>query len=76
MDKESVTSPVSDEELVEKWYNVIVSYKRHKTLHIDEIVRQFLLEADCLIDALEMHFLILKYGPGNAKKLLNISQMT
>ena len=48
------------------WYAVIISSKQRKTLkHIDEIVRQFLVDADLPVDILEIGFLMPKYGSGN-----------
>ena len=65
MDKvlETVFPPVFQEELIRKWYAVIVSSVRK--LYIDKIVQQFLVDADCPVDALEMRSLMPNYGSGN-----------
>ena len=61
----SVSLPVPEEELIGRWYAVIVNSKKRKTLYIAKVVRRFLLEANGPVDCLEMCFLMPKYGSGD-----------
>ena len=56
---------VTDEELIGKWYAVIVRLKRRKTLYIAKIMHLCLIDPAGPVESLEMGFLIPKYGSGN-----------
>ena len=56
---------VTDEELIGKWYAVIVRLKRRKTLYIAKIMHRYLMYPAGPVESLEMGFLIPKYGSGN-----------
>ena len=56
---------VTDEELIRKWYAVIVRLKRRKTLYIAKIMHCYLMDPAGPVESLEMGFLIPKYGSGD-----------
>ena len=61
----SESPPVTEEELIGKWYAVIVRSNRRKTLDIAKIVHHFLVDPDGPVESLEIRFLMPKYGSGD-----------
>ena len=62
---ESVSPPIPEEEIIGKWYGVVVRTKRRKTLYIAKVVRRFLIDVGGPVEKLEMRCLMPKYGSGN-----------
>ena len=62
---ESVSPPVPEENIVGKWYAVIVRSKRRKTLYIAKIIQRFLDDHEGEVESLEMRCLMPKHGSGN-----------
>ena len=57
--------PVTEEELIGKFYAVIVKVEKEKTLYIAKIMHRYLMDPAGPIESLEMGFLIPKFGSGN-----------
>ena len=62
---DSVSPPIPEEELTGKWYAIVVSSKRQKTLYFAKIVQRILRDEDGPVNELEMPFLMPKYGSGD-----------
>ena len=59
------TACLPEEEIIGKWYGVVVRTKRRKTLYIAKVVLRFLIDVGGPVEKLEMRCLMPKYGSGN-----------
>ena len=56
---------LTEDELIGKWYAVIVWLKRRKKLYIAKIMPRYLMDPAGQVESLEMGFLIPKYDSGD-----------